>query len=129
VTHRPVAVAIAAVAAALAGCTAPAPPTAANAEQPAGDAWVYRCTSGETVEARYRRSDDALTVRYAGRVVLMHHAISADGARYAGAGLEWWSRGSNIGAPGTLFRHEADGSTGAVVENCSLAATPTHPQR
>ncbi|MBS0315690.1 MAG: MliC family protein [Proteobacteria bacterium] len=125
-THRPVAVAIAAVAAAaaLAGCTAPAPPTAANAEQPAADAWVYRCASGEMVEARYRRSDDTLTVRYTGQLVLMHHAISADGARYAGEGLEWWSRGSNIGAPGTLFRHEADGSTGAVIETCTLAIAP-----
>lgn len=98
-------------------------PTAANARQPAADAWVYHCQSGNEVVVRFR-NDDTATVQYAGRSYSMRHARSADGARYAADGLEWWSRGSNIGAPGTLFRHLADGSTGAVVETCALAAAP-----
>ena len=117
-----------ATAAALAGCVAPALPTAANAVQPTADAWVYHCQSGNEIVARFR-SDDTATVQYAGRSYPMRHARSADGARYAGDGLEWWSRGSHIGAPGTLFRHLADGSTGAVVESCALAVAPTTSER
>jgi membrane-bound inhibitor of C-type lysozyme len=112
----------------LAGCTTPASPTASGAEQPAGGAWVYHCRSGNDVVARHL-GDDTADVQYAGRAYLMRHALSADGARYAGAGLEWWSRGSNLGAPGTLFRHRADGSTGAVVEICALVGVPPRPQR
>lgn len=114
---------LAALAAALTGCATQTSRTG-GVEASADAAFVYRCASGEVVEASYRRGGDTATVRYAGRIVLMHHAISADGARFAGGGIEWWTRGSSLGSPGTMFRHRADGSTGAVIETCALAVAP-----
>jgi hypothetical protein len=32
--------------------------------------------------------------------------------------LEWWTKGVGVGAPGTLFRHLADGAPGEIIERC-----------
>lgn len=80
----------------------------------------YRCDSGETVAARYP-STDAAMVQYKGRQHAMKIAVSGSGARYVGGGFEWWTKGSGRGSEGTLFQHKADGSSGAVLENCKAS--------
>ena len=77
----------------------------------------YQCESGETITAAYRSGDTA-TVRYQTRTYTMHIAISGSGARYVGEGFEWWTKGSGPGSEGTLFRHQADGTSGEIVERC-----------
>jgi membrane-bound inhibitor of C-type lysozyme len=77
----------------------------------------YRCESGATVAAVYLSTDSA-TVRYGLASYKMRIAISGSGARYVGDGLEWWTKGVGVGAPGTLFRHLADGAPGEIIERC-----------
>ncbi|MGV8923351.1 MAG: MliC family protein, partial [Thermomonas sp.] len=43
---------------------------------------------------------------------------SGSGARYVGSDLEWWTKGSGSGSEGTLLRHQADGTSGEIVESC-----------
>lgn len=74
----------------------------------------YRCESGEGVTVRYPAVDVAI-VQYKGSSHTMALAVSASGARYVGNGLEWWTKG----AEATMFRHEADGSSGDIVESCT----------
>ena len=105
------------MAAALAGCAAPAVPQSTGQAAPGIASFVYRCESGRIVEATYR-ADDTAAVRYADQTHLMHVAVSGSGARYVGDGLEWWTKGTGAGAPGTLLRHSADDTTGAVIERC-----------
>lgn len=77
----------------------------------------FRCESGETISATYPSIDTA-TVQYKGATYDMEVAVSASGARYVGGGLEWWTKGSGVGATGTLFRHLDDGTSGETVESC-----------
>lgn len=77
----------------------------------------YRCENGETISATYA-STDAATIQYKGQSHAMRIAVSGSGARYVGDGLEWWTKGSGVGAAGTLFHHLADGTTGEIVERC-----------
>lgn len=79
---------------------------------------TYRCVSGETIAATYATTDSA-TVRYKGDNYAMHIAVSGSGARYAGGGLEWWTKGAGPGSEGTLFRHQADGTSGESLERCT----------
>ena len=69
----------------------------------------YRCESGEAITATYPSTDSA-TVQI---------AVSGSGARYVGGELEWWTKGSGTGSVGTLFRHNADGTSGDSVEVCT----------
>ena len=78
----------------------------------------YRCDSGEAIAATYPSTDSA-TVQYKGSSYSMKIAVSGSGARYVGGELEWWTKGSGTGSEGTLFRHEADGTTGDSVEVCT----------
>ncbi|WP_027961972.1 MliC family protein [Halomonas halodenitrificans] len=78
----------------------------------------YRCESGATIAAAYPDTDSAL-VEYQDNRYAMQIAVSASGARYAGGGLEWWTKGTGPGAEGTLLRHAADGSSGEVIERCT----------
>jgi membrane-bound inhibitor of C-type lysozyme len=98
----------------LAACTrtdtAPAPETA-----PVQYA-TYRCDSGRTVEAAYPATGEAI-VRYEGRELDMASVEAASGARYAGGGYVWWTRGTGPGAEGSLYR-EAQGEAGEPVETC-----------
>ena len=83
----------------------------------ASNALNYRCDSGETIAATYA-STDAATVSYKGSVHKMKIAVSGSGARYVGSDLEWWTKGSGSGSEGTLLRHQADGTSGPIVESC-----------
>lgn len=78
----------------------------------------YQCESGETIAAAYPDSDSA-TVEYQDNRTDMQIAVSASGARYVGGGLEWWTKGTGPGAEGMLLQHEADGSSGEIIENCT----------
>ncbi|GAA3991674.1 hypothetical protein GCM10022279_13530 [Comamonas faecalis] len=75
---------------------------------------TYRCDSGRAVTASYPDTDTA-TVDYQGTRHAMQIAVSASGARYTGDGYEWWTKG----AEGTLFGHNADGTTGERIELCA----------
>lgn len=77
----------------------------------------YRCESGEAITATYPSTDSA-TVQYKGNTYDMQVAVSGSGARYVGAQLEWWTKGSGTGSEGTLFHHNADGTSGDIVETC-----------
>ena len=77
----------------------------------------YRCESGESIAVTYPSTDSA-TVQYKGANSEMKIAVSGSGARYVGNALEWWSKGSGAGSEGTLFHHNADGSSGEIIELC-----------
>lgn len=77
----------------------------------------YRCQGGETVSATYPTTDQAV-VHYQGRQYQMRIARSGSGARYVGGGLEWWTKGVGRGSDGTLFRHQADGTSGDSIALC-----------
>jgi len=78
----------------------------------------YRCESGETIAVTYLSTDSA-TVKYNGNNYNMQIAVSGSGSRYVGGGLEWWTKGSGLGSEGALFRHMADGTSGASIELCT----------
>ena len=91
---------------------------AAPGSAAASTAHDYRCESGETVVATYPDTDSA-TIRYKAATYDLRIAVSASGARYVGGELEWWTKGSGAGSEGTLFGHEADGTTGERLEYCT----------
>ena len=108
----------------ISACTGTAPnksgvpmPVAAAPSAAAAAAHSYRCESGQAVAAAYP-STDAATVQYQGSRYAMQIAVSGSGARYVGGGLEWWTKGSGPGSEGTLFRHQADGTSGEILERC-----------
>ena len=118
----------------LAACASPpSRDTAATADSAAGGSsapvpvtWVtYRCESGREVQVSPPPFDDApISVRYEGATRTMHVVRSASGARYAGGGYEWWTKGTGPGATGMLGRYP-DGDTSAVaepLESCSIPA-------
>lgn len=78
---------------------------------------VYRCNSGHIVKASYRSGTTAV-VQYEGRTREMIIVISGSGARYAGGGLEWWTKGMGPGSEGTLLHHKNDGTSGDIIERC-----------
>lgn len=82
---------------------------------------AYRCNSGRIVKASYHSGTAA--VEYEGRVREMIIAVSGSGARYAGSGLEWWTKGMGPGSEGMLFHHKNDGTTGDIIERCVQAST------
>lgn len=92
----------------------PAETTAVTAEQ------RYACESGEAIVANYTSTESA-TVNYKGSDYEMKIAVSGSGSRYVGSEIEWWTKGSGAGSEGTLFGHNADGSTGDVMENCKAS--------
>lgn len=101
---------------AVAGCDHPAADSQASAAN-ASPVTVYHCESGQTIRASYPDHDTAV-VTYRGDTHRMTIAVSADGARYVGDGLEWWTKGQWQGYEGTLFRHRSDGSSGETLEQC-----------
>ncbi len=78
----------------------------------------YACDSGETIAASYPDTDSA-RVDYQGTTYDMKIARSGSGARYAGDGLEWWTKGSGSGSQGTLFQHNPDDTSGKRLESCT----------
>lgn len=67
--------------------------------------------------ADYPHTDSAV-VEYKSQQHRMHIEVSASGARYVSGSLEWWTKGSGPGSEGTLFVHNADGTTGDRIELC-----------
>jgi membrane-bound inhibitor of C-type lysozyme len=53
---------------------------------------TYRCDDGRTVRAAYPDIRTAV-LGFDGETHRLHIAVSADGARYVGAGWQWWSKG------------------------------------
>ena len=84
-------------AAALAGCGSMGP----GAPPPASPAIVYACPNGETVRATYPDPRTAV-IQYRGATHTLKIAVSADGARYVGDGLQWWTKGMIHGTIATL---------------------------
>ena len=82
---------------------------------------AYRCDSGRIVKATYHSGTKTI-VEYEGRVREMIIAISGSGARYAGGGLEWWTKGTGPGSEGMLLHHKNDGTTGDIIERCVQAS-------
>jgi membrane-bound inhibitor of C-type lysozyme len=78
----------------------------------------YRCDSGETIAATYTSTDSTRVCDTRVIVTTCYIAVSVSGARYAGDDLEWWTKGSGPGSEGTLFRHEADGTSGDIIVRC-----------
>ena len=124
-SHRLTAfVAIAALTGA-AACSQPASdqPTAPAEPQPApastGPSVGYACESGATLQVQYAGSD-AATVTYKNQAYALRSVQAASGARYIGAGVEWWTATRDGQESGTLSRLGPDGATGvAVLERCS----------
>jgi membrane-bound inhibitor of C-type lysozyme len=71
---------------------------------------TYHCDSGVRIIATYPNTESA-TIQYNDSTYDLRIAISADGARYVGHGLEWWTKGSGAGSQGTLSELK-DGDTG-----------------
>ena len=78
----------------------------------------YHCESNDTVFVIYD-STGAVSVEYQEKNYLMEVAVSASGARYVGEGLEWWVKGSGVGAEGMLLQHKPDGTSGEIIETCA----------
>ena len=124
-SHRLTAfVAIAALTGA-AACSQPAPeqPTAPAEPQPAQTSTApsvgYACESGATLQVQYADSDSA-QLTYQNQAYALRSVQSASGARYVGAGMEWWTATRDGQESGTLSRLGPDGTTGvAVLERCS----------
>lgn len=84
----------------LAGCErAPAatmsaakPPPAAAAVNPDPGVRTYACEDGQTVQAGYPDRDTAV-VDVGGHAYTLKAQVSADGVRYVGFGLQWWTKG------------------------------------
>ncbi len=96
------------VAAATVGCAAMAPAK----PPPAVPAIVYACPDGQSVRATYPDTRTAV-IQYRGATHTLKVALSADGARYIGDGLQWWTKGMTHGTIATLTPGQAYAEPGA----------------
>ena len=101
----------------------PEQPTAPVEPQPAQTSTApsvgYACESGATLQVQYADSDSA-QLTYQNQTYALRSIQSASGARYVGAGMEWWTATRDGQESGTLSRLGPDGTTGvAVLERCS----------
>lgn len=78
--------------------------------------FTYKCDSGTVIRAAYPTTETAL-VEYEDNVVEMDMAVSANGARYVGGELSWWTKGAGAGAEGTLLA-DNNGAPGDIIEEC-----------
>ena len=104
---------------AMAGCGALAP---APRPAPAAPAIVYACPDGQSVRATYPATRTAV-IEYRGSLHTFKAAVSADGARYVGDGLQWWTKGMTHGTLAVLAPGEAYAAPG---QDC--VAAPTSPE-
>lgn len=109
----------------LSACGQPSTDYTASTEQSSdtGLPFKYQCESGKSIIVIYP-TDSTAVVEYDDRQFKMEIAVSGSGARYVGARLEWWIKGSGEGASSTLFRHLEDGTSGEVIEQCVQVADP-----
>lgn len=107
----------------LTACGQPSTDYTASTKQSsdAGLSFKYQCESGKLIMVLYP-TDSTAVVEYDNRQFKMEIAVSGSGARYVGARLEWWIKGSGEGASGTLFRHLEDGTSGEAIEQCVQVA-------
>lgn len=97
----------------LAGCTTPR-------EAPT---YVYSCASGQTITMALPEPEVAV-VTVDGVAHRMTHVVSASGARFAGDGLEWWTKGTGPTGEGMLSRLGPDGFGDEIVTTCREVAGP-----
>jgi membrane-bound inhibitor of C-type lysozyme len=74
------------------GCAAMAPAASSPAAPAPPPAIVYACPDGQSVRAIYPDTRTAV-IQYRGATHTLKVAVSADGARYVGDGLQWWTKG------------------------------------
>jgi membrane-bound inhibitor of C-type lysozyme len=85
---------------ALAGCRQqkpappPAPPAVSGPVNPDPGVTAYVCMDGQRITAGYPDPQTAV-VTYKDHAYTLKLAPSADGARYTGYGLQWWTKGSH----------------------------------
>jgi membrane-bound inhibitor of C-type lysozyme len=89
---------------ALAACSPPTSPRAAAPPAPTPTSTapgpvnpdprvrIYVCDDGQRVEAGYPSRDTAV-VRYKDHAYTLGATVAADGVRYVGFGLQWWTKG------------------------------------
>jgi len=70
----------------------PAPPAAAGPVNPDPGITTYACVDGQRITAGYPDAQTAV-VTYKDHAYTLKLAPSADGSRYTGYGLQWWTRG------------------------------------
>lgn len=91
---------------------------AASACTPSGPAAVpYLCDDGKVLDVQYP-TDQSAFLQHGGKRVRLSLVLSASGARYAGGGVEWWTKGTGPGSEGTLSELSSDGTVGAVLRTC-----------
>ncbi|MGY1489370.1 MliC family protein [Methylobacillus pratensis] len=73
--------------------------------------WLYQCESGGVAQVTYEQ--DKAVLQYQGETHTLEQAISASGARYRNAALEWWSKGEEA----TLFADD-HGNAGDIIDRC-----------
>ena len=103
------------------------PPTAERSPPPAtsgtgAEVLIYACGDGQALRASYPDSQTAV-VEYQGRSRVMKTAPAADGVRYVGDGLQWWTQGMTRGAVAPL----AAGEDVASVAGLTCAVAPPTP--
>ncbi len=70
-------------------------------------AWVtYTCSDGQAVQASYPDSNTAI-IKLKGETHTLHVALSGSGARYAGEGWQWWTKGMHDGMLAPLASGES----------------------
>lgn len=91
---------------AIAGCATAAPQDATDAAMP------YACAGGKSFTAAYNLKGDKARVVAGGRTYLLPHVRSGSGARYAGGGVQLWSKGDGATLEGAAGGPYADCRTG-----------------
>lgn len=77
----------------------------------------YTCESGKVLEAQYP-TDEAVFVYYDGKRHRMTRVIAASGARYAGASMEWHTKGTGPGSVGILSQLKDGEAVDPPVDTC-----------
>jgi membrane-bound inhibitor of C-type lysozyme len=88
-------------------------PVMAGAVNPAVKVTTYACADGQTVVAGYPDQSTAI-LTYKGHAYTLKIGRSADGARYVGYGLQWWTKGMSQGQLATLKPGEEIASAAGV---------------
>jgi len=116
---------------ALAACHPPAarsegaPPPAHGPVNPDAGVTTYKCADGSSIVAGYPDHETAV-VTYKGHAYTLKLAPSADGARYTGYGLQWWTRGPR--ATITALKPGEEAATARGVD-CTAQPQSTKPTK
>jgi len=99
------------------------PPAAQGPVNPDAGVTAYACLDGQAVTAGYPDPQTAV-VTYQDHAYTLKRAPSADGERYTGYGLQWWTRGAHA----TIARLEPgeEAASAAGVE-CAAQGQPPVP--